>query len=91
MFTEDLAVLFADFGVTATFGSLSAQVVHDMPGQSILGDMQITDDYSITYASTDLAGLNRGSVVTVDGIVYTVREKPLHLDDGRLLKAALKR
>lgn len=90
MFAEDLSAFIADFGVTATFGALTAQVILDMPDQSILGDLQLTTDYSMTFVSTDLSGLKHGSAITVDGAAYTVREVS-RLDDGRFLKAALKK
>lgn len=90
MFVEDLAVLFADFGVTAVYGSLTALVVLDMPDQQVLGGMQISADYAITYRSVDLVGLKHGDALTVDGTSYTVREVT-RLDDGRITHATLKR
>lgn len=90
MVAEDLDVFFAEFGVTATLGAASAQVLLDMPDQAVLGEMQISADYAITFQATDLAGIKRGDAITVDGTSYTVREVT-HLDDGKLKHATLKR
>ena len=90
MFAEDLDVLFADFGVTAVLGAASAQVLLDMPDQGVLGDMQISTDYAITFKASDLAGIKHSDSITVDGTSYTVREVTL-LDDGKIKHAALKR
>ncbi len=87
---EDLAAFFADFGVQASANGMTACVLLDMPGQSLLGDMQISTDYAITYASADLPGLKHGSSITVSGSAYTVREITLQ-DDGQISRASLKR
>ena len=88
MFTEDLSPLFADFGMPAQYGSLTATVLLDMPDQQIFGDMQISTEYAITYKSADLAGLKRGDSITVNAVAYSVREVT-KLDDGALLHATL--
>lgn len=88
--TEDLGALFRDFGVQASANGVTAQAILDMPGQSVLGAMQISTDYALTYASTDLVGLKHGDAITVAGLPYTVREITL-LDDGALSHATLKR
>ncbi len=88
--TEGLGAFFADFGVQASALGQSAQVLLDMPGQSLLGAMQISNDYAITYVSADLPGLKHGDSITVAGLPYTVREVTL-LDDGALSHATLKR
>jgi hypothetical protein len=85
-----MAPFLADFGVTAVFGSATAQVILDMPDQSILGDMQLSTEYAITYAAADLAGLKHGSAITVDGVAYTVREVT-RMEDGRMVRAVLKK
>lgn len=88
MFTEDLTPLFADFGVTATYGALTAQVLLDMPDQQIFGDMQMSTEYAITYKAGDLTGLKRTDSITVNAIAYTVREVT-RVDDGALMHATL--
>lgn len=87
---DDLDAFLSDFGVVAIFGAAQAQVILDMPDQSILGDMQLSTEYAITYAAADLAGLKHGSAITVDGAAYTVREVA-RLDDGRMMRAVLKK
>jgi hypothetical protein len=90
MFVEDLAPLFADFGVLAVFGARTAMVLLDMPGEEIFGGMQQSTEYAITYRSTDLPGLAAGDAGTVDGVAYKVRQTTPH-DDGRIIKAMLKK
>lgn len=87
---EDLAPLFADFGVTAVFGVLTAQVLLDAPGEEIFDGMQQSTEYAITYRSTDLSGLVAGSAITVDGVVFKVRQTTPQ-GDGKLIKAMLKK
>ena len=89
-FVEDLSAFFADFGVPATFGALSATVLLDMPDAEIFGGGQISTDYAITYKSGDLSGLKTGDAITVNAVAYQVREV-VKLDDGKLMNATLKR
>lgn len=86
--TEDFGAFFADFGVTATSGANTAQVLLDMPDQQIFGDTQMSTEYAITYAAGDLPGLKRSDSITVNAVVYSVREVT-KLDDGALLHATL--
>jgi hypothetical protein len=90
MFTEDITALFGDFGVLATYGSLTALVLFDMPDQAVLGDMQLSTDYAMTYPATAFTALKHGDGVTINSVAYTVREIT-RLDDGALKRAALKR
>lgn len=90
MFTEDMDVLFGDFAVTATFGAQTANVIFDMPDQAILGDMQITTEYAITFKATDFPALKRGDTINISSIAYSVREVT-QLDDGLLKHATLNR
>lgn len=90
MIVEDMAPLFADFGVPAVFGTRAATVLLDMPQEEIFGGMQQSTEYEITYKSGDLPGLKAGDAGTVGGVGYTVRQTTT-LDDGQLIKAMLKR
>ena len=90
MFVEDLTPYFADFGVTAVSGANTASVLLDMPDQAILGDMQLTTEYAITYRTGDLPGLKHGDAITVASVAYTVREVTAQ-DDGKTMHANLKK
>lgn len=90
MFVEDLIPLFADFGLPANFGGRVATVLLDMPQEEIFEGMQQTTEYAMTYRAGDLPGLRAADTGTVDGIAYTVRQTTT-LDDGKLIKAMLKR
>ena len=60
------------------------------PGQLILGDMQITDDYAMEYREADFADLRHGDDVTIAGLRLRVREI-LQGEDPVLKTARLKR
>lgn len=90
MFAEDLTPFFADFGVTAVHGSDTASVLLDMPDQQILGDMQISTEYAITWRTGDLPGLKSGDAITVAAVSYAVREVTRQ-DDGAVMRATLKK
>lgn len=90
MFIEDLSPLFADFGLTAVFGGHVATVLLDMPDEEVFGGMQQSTEYVMTYRQGDLPGLKSGDTGTVGGIAYGVRQVSM-LDDGKLIKATLKR
>jgi len=88
MLVEDLAPLFADFGVLATTGVSSALVLFEMPGEEIFNGMQQNTEYAITYRTSDLGDLAAGTNITVDGVAYVVRQYTPQ-DDGKLIKATL--
>lgn len=95
-FAEDMTAFFstAEFAVTATFtpagggGSVSASVIFDVPTEDILGGDGLSDEYAITYATTDLAGIKANATGTINGVNFKVREVRL-LDDGKLKRAKL--
>lgn len=87
---DDLAPLFADFGLTAVFGGHLATVLLDMPQEEIFGGVQQSTEYAMTYRAGDLPGLKSGDSGTVGGIGYTVRQTTT-VDDGKLIVAKLKR
>lgn len=91
MFAESLSAFFAaaDFGVTATHGGESAQVILDAPNTDILGGRGMTTEPSILYKTGDLPTLKRGDAIVVDGVNYTVNETPQSVDDGKLRRALL--
>jgi hypothetical protein len=86
-FTEDISLFFADFGVEAVFGASSAQVLLDEPDNTIFEGQLVAADASITYATGDLEGLQKGSSLTVDGNAYKVTQPPMKIDDGKLMRA----
>lgn len=90
MFTEDLDAFFGDFATLASTNGQTALVIFDMPDQAILGDMQLTTEYSITFKSGDFTSLKRGDTITINSTVYSVREVT-QLDDGLLKHATLSR
>jgi hypothetical protein len=90
MFTENIDQFFsaADFGVTATAGANTCQVIFDSP-ENFIGDGNvISAEYKITYKTGNLPGLAYGSSITVDGVAYTVNQV-YAIEDGRLTTAEL--
>jgi hypothetical protein len=90
MFVEDLSPLFADFGVPAIFGAESATVLLDMPQEEIFDGLQQSTEFAMTYRNGDLPSIKGGSSGTVNGVAYIVRQTAM-LDDGKLIKAMLRR
>jgi hypothetical protein len=81
MFTEDLTAFFPDFGVTATVGGASVQVIFDNASQGtrvgLLG-MAGTQP-AITCKTADLAADPVGLAAVVGGTNYTITQ---HEPDG---------
>jgi hypothetical protein len=94
MLTGDLSVLFADFGLAASWmppGAtvpLASNVILDAPDQTILSGALQSREYAMTYISTDFPGLAYGNAVTVDGTDYEVRAVAAE-HDGKLSIATL--
>lgn len=90
MFTEDLSVFFAEFGVQATWtpSGITATVILDSPDAGILGDLVLTTQYEMTYQTSDFAGLDYGANLSINGAQYTVKDTK-RLDDGAFSKASL--
>ncbi len=86
---ETLATFLGDFGVTATFGSVTAQVLFDVNDtDAMLSGRMISAGYQIRYRSTDLVGLMHNSQVVINGTTYTVNEV-MRLTDGAFTRATL--
>jgi len=88
--TEDLDIYLADFGVSCTAGSTTANGILDMPSQVISDGMVLTTDYTLTTRASNFGSLVGGDSITVDGTAYTVRETLL-IDDGKFVQIALQR
>lgn len=86
-FTENTDIFLADFGVVATDGADSANVILDMPDQLIAGDV-ISAEYRITYATGAFTGLGYGDPITVNGESYTVNTVQ-KIEDGAFTVATL--
>ncbi len=90
MFVESLDAFLADFGVIAELGSMRATVVLDAPDANVLGDRAQSTAYAIVFKASDLAGLNHGDAIVVDGKDYSVITVS-NIDDGAFKRAALQR
>lgn len=90
MFTEDLDVFLADFGVTVTSGLVSGVGILDMPGEVIMNDMVISTDYTLRCESAKFGNLAYGMPLIVNDETYSVREVR-RIDDGLLCEVSLQR
>ena len=88
--SEDLDIFLADFGVSCTAGSTTANGILDMPSQVISDGMVLTTDYTLTARASSFGSLIRGDSITVDGTAYTVREAML-MDDGKFVQLGLQK
>ena len=86
--SEDLDIFLADFGVSCTAGSTTANGILDMPSQVISDGMVLTTDYTLTARAADFGGLYYGDGITVAGVNYMVREVR-KLDDGAFVEIGL--
>ncbi|MDE8343964.1 MAG: hypothetical protein POG24_09105 [Acidocella sp.] len=74
------SVFLQDFGLPVTFGGLNAIGILDSPTEEILGNMVLSVDYKLTFATATLPGLDSGASVTVNGVAYTVRSVRMESD-----------
>lgn len=94
MFTEDIGLLFSDFGVPATWTPLTggaqqtATVLFDQPDMDLASGMVISRDYKATLATSSFVGIDNGEVINIGGNNYTVRELR-QIDDGALKELAI--
>ncbi len=89
--TDDLDIFFDNpFGVSATSGATTANVLLDQPSQVLAGDMVLTTDFQITAKTSDFGTLLAGADIEVDSVDYTVRETRL-IGDGLLCEISLQK
>lgn len=90
--TENIAVFFEDFSVTATRidPAGTAQVMLDQDIEDIsLGDFSATGlNYTMTYPVSALPGLAAGEGFIIDGKQFRVRNPEIS-NDGRIAVATL--
>lgn len=89
-FTEDLDLFLADFGVTATAGSITGLGIFDMPTEIIADGVILTTDYRLTAKASEFGDLLHGSQINVNGSAYTVRNSQF-VDDGQFVEIMLQR
>lgn len=98
MIGDDLTPFFGagEFTVAASWapsggGSpVADQVILDSADAEILSGRQSATEYKITFpASSALAALDEGEIITVNGASYEVRSTPDKIDDGLLMAVNL--
>lgn len=94
-FAEDMTVFFntAEFAVTAVFVPVgkapqTAAVLFDSPTEALFGNDVLSDEFVMTYASTDLPSVRAGDLGTINGEQYRIRDIRMQ-DDGKLKQAKL--
>lgn len=81
MINDPLDLFLQDFGVPVIAGSVTGLGILDMPGQLVADGMVVNTDYRLTVRTDQFGSLLYGDAVTVNGILYEVREA-LMIDDG---------
>lgn len=84
----DIPYLFADMGVTVVMGAYSTKGFIDTADELVTeggAPGAIGKMIAVTIKTGSLSGLAVGSIITVDGTYYTVRER-LQIDDGTLTR-----
>lgn len=97
MFSEDLSVFFADFGISAVWvptngtQQQTAQVILDTEGTEIqFGEFSANgSNISITYRATDFIGLAVNEPITINTTTFRVRAEPLEIEGGAMRRAWL--
>ena len=83
-FAEDLSV-FLDldgFGVPVTTGAVSGVGILDINSELIINNEINFIDYLLTVPTALFGNLGYGQAVTVDGVSYKFKTKPMRFDDG---------
>jgi hypothetical protein len=84
-------VAFSHLGsVSVTAGAVSGRGFLVMPGQILADGMSISTDYTLTALAGDFGNLIYGASITVNGVLYTVRDNRL-LDDGGFCEVSLQK
>lgn len=71
-FTESTTAFMADFGVTCTFGAVTAKVIMDHIGEEVLNGRGSSVNHQMRFWTAQLPNLTFGSSVTVAGVQYRV-------------------
>lgn len=82
------ALFMADFGRPVVWGAYVTTGILDAPDNLLMNGMVVSTDYRLAYPAGDLPGLDYGDSITVDGVVFTVREARA-VDDGAFMHATL--
>jgi hypothetical protein len=70
-----------EFGVTCAIGVSSFVGILDSPVEVLAGGMALSREYLLYAKTADVSSAARGTLITVDGASYTVRENRA-IDDG---------
>lgn len=89
MFTEDLDLFFADFGVSFTAGAISGKCIKDMSGFGILDDRIVDPGHVVLVKTSAFNNLFSGVSATVAGLPFTIKDA-MPVEDGAFSLVALK-
>ena len=92
MFTEDLSIFFADFGVPCTFGAYAFTGILDTPDEALsMGGVNVLSTmYQLRCPRADViaSGMASDSIISVSGQAYKVRDI-MRSDDGAISSMSL--
>jgi hypothetical protein len=90
-FIEDLTV-FLDldgFGVPVTAGAVSGVGILDVNSELIIDNEIEIIDYLLTVPAATFGNLGYDQAITVGGVSYKCKTKPMRLDDGTFCRIPL--
>ena len=92
-FVEDIDEFFDEFGVAASFGAETVNVLYDSPESIIAGGDVISADYAISYKTGHFRDMGYGDIIKVEIAPgckesFTVNSV-MTIEDGKLTRATL--
>lgn len=87
-FAADLTLFYADFGVMAAHtpkaggATTYAMVLHDQPGQMLIGGDILATDHTLRFPVADFPVVRKGEQFVVSEVTYHARENAQPLEDG---------
>ena len=92
LFTEDLNAFFdtPGFTVPVVSGEVTSVGFFDSPTETVADGLVLTTDFSVLVMTEKFSSLKAGDEITVDSVVYLVRE-PMLLDDRKITRVFMEK
>jgi len=85
---DDLTVFFGDFAHTVVWSTVTGKGILDAPTNVMGGGMVLSNEYLLTVKTSEFGGAGYGDNITVNSVLYQVREAR-QVDDGALTEILL--
>lgn len=96
-FADDLALFYADFGVTAVHTpkaggtAVSGLVLFDQPGVSLIAGEILATDLGLRFPAATFPVVRKDDQFAIAGVSYLARENAQPVEDGLEMTVPLKR